>query len=170
MVEMSRRVECVYMLPQRWASQQLAKADCCEVLLLCCGRVVGNCSLGCWTAQDLKLSSELTLAALLGLKTTKSVKSGNRQPRTTAHGPRTRLGGTTASDRTLDRSPAVVLLTPRSMFQAPWPGGGQVGLGLLDSTPRPKCRHRDIGLAGAAAVGLGGSPCSSALSDPSRMP
>jgi len=168
MVEMSRRVECVYMLPQRRASQQLAKADCYEVLLLWTSSRRLPATKVCFGLLDSKLSSELTLAALLGLKTTKSVKSGNRPP--TAHGPRTWLGGTTASDRALDSSATVVLLTMRSMFQAPWPGGGQVGLGLLDSTPRPKCRHGDIGLAGAAAVGLGGSPCSSALSDPSRMP
>lgn len=37
----------------------------------------------------------------------------------------------------------------------------EVGLGLLDSAARKKCRHGDIGLAGASAVGLGrgGGPC-----------
>lgn len=109
MVEMAHRVDCVCICLQRWASQQLAKAGRLSlwttwhaITVLChaqalqalqAGRQTGG-SLGCWTiALSWTAVRELTLATLLGLKTTKSAspEQATRHPRTkTARGPRTK--------------------------------------------------------------------------------
>ena len=115
MVEMAQRIDCVCLLLQRWASQQPAKAG--KTMIVDESTVRYDASTQAsrldsswqdlWAAGLLHYLGpairERTLATLLGLKTTKSVKSEQAIPRPstpgrrpTARGPRTRLGGTTA--------------------------------------------------------------------------
>lgn len=95
---------------------------------------------------------ELALATPLGLKTTKSANSEQADPAPQDEDS-TRPGdqGQGSEEQQcvigmLDSGPAVVLVTRDRMFQAAGPGGGrtgEVGLGLLDSAARKKCRQGD---------------------------
>lgn len=113
MVEMAQRADCVCIRLQRWASQQLAKAGRQMVVderavhyyLVLCDASTASRQTGrredLWAAGLLHYLGpairERTLATLLGLKTTKSVKSEQAIPRPstpgrrpTARGPRTK--------------------------------------------------------------------------------